>query len=1555
MRPIARRCALLLVSVLLLWQPAPAAAQVAPGTVDAAFDAGVIDYGFGSGSVRAVVLQPDGRILIGGAFSEIAGVTRHGIARLNADGSVDTTFAAPFFVTSQVPYVLAMALQPDGKILIGGGGFNVGPNNYYLARLMPDGSLDPAFTLLPMNISRGIEAITLLPDGRFFVGGDYGSIGNVDTRVITLMTAGGTVDPSFTISAFQHQGRALSIVRQPDGNIVAGGDFIVQPTPGSPIYGNVARFSMAGVLDTTFHPVLIDVNVPVPLVKSLALRDDGTIYAGGIFRSVDGAVVHGLARLTSGGALMPSFNPGVHLNTDDFTAIRFDLQGRLLVTGNMYFPGTGPSDERRGIARLNADTGAFDAFYPPQGFMFGGYGYALAVQPDGKVLVGGGFAGLGGVTRWHIARLLDRVNTAPAAVPDGYTTTVNTPLPVAAPGVMANDTDADGDPLTAALVTGPASGALTLNANGSFTYTPALNFAGNVSFTYRVSDGPAMSAPATVSIAVLPPAFISAATGAPFPGGTGLYTGFLGGPALSGGLLAVHASGTGGQQGLFTCDRSAPADPCVPVVAPSTPIPGGSGAFTGFNGLTVAGQQTAFIGGGAGGQQGIFTCGPGDPCVPLAAVGGRIPGGTGAFTGFGDVALATGTAVPTPPALAGFIGSGVGQQGVFVCQPGDPCAPVATLASAIPGGTGTFTSFQRMAITPDTALPQPPSIVAFVGSGAAGQQGVFRCSASAIPTDPCTPVATSATAIPGGTGAFTGFTQLAAAGRFTAFVGTGSGGQIGVYSCDSAIPTDPCTPIATRTTAIPGGAGTFTDFGAISTSRGHTAFLGQGANGQVGIYAASVLQKIVAVGDTLAGKTIASLRLGRDALDGAHLAFAATFTDGSEAAFIADLPLTNRAPVAGGDHTATTEDAAITIDVVANDTDADADTLAVVALTMPAHGVAAITGARTVRYTPAPGYAGPDAFSYVVDDGHGGSDTGAVTVSVAALNDAPAAVGDSYTTPEDTLLNVIAPGVLLNDSDPDGPTLSAQLVTNAAHGTVLLGASGALVYTPAPNYNGLDAFTYRASDGTLTSDVVTATILVTAVNDVPTAVADAYGTATDAPLSVAAPGVLANDTDAEGGPLTAVLVSPPASGTVVLNADGSFTYTPSTDTSGPVTFTYRATDGVAASAPATVTITVSPATPTAAWRPTGSLLPTAAGQQGRNGHTATLLANGTVLVVGGFGANPDVPRSAQLYDPATGGWTRLAHMPSGRAGHTATRLLDGRVLIAGGFQVLGSATPVSVYDSCLLFDPATGAWTSTGSFVATASGPTGRSLHTATLLNDGRVLVAAGIGVAFDTPRDAQLYDPATGAWTRTPRMTAFDGRAGHTATLLADGRVLVVGGYRIVAAILPIGFLDTAQIFTPATGTWSATASLRSTTGGNQGRAAHTATLLGDGRVLVAGGAGVSPDVPRWPQIYDPASGDWSFGAIMPLPRADHTATRLADGRVLLAGGQSLVAAVRLGATRSSQLYDPATNTWVATAGLNAARSGHTATLLPSGEVLAVAGVSVTNTRQATAERYRR
>jgi hypothetical protein len=186
-------------------------------------------------------------------------------------------------------------------------------------------------------------------------------------------------------------------------------------------------------------------------------------------------------------------------------------------------------------------------------------------------------------------------------------------------------------------------------------------------------------------------------------------------------------------------------------------------------------------------------------------------------------------------------------------------------------------------------------------------------------------------------------------------------------------------------------------------------------------------------------------------------------------------------------------------------------------------------------------------------------------------------VDDAYTTDEDTSLNVPAPGVLANDSDPDGDALTAVLVGGPANGTLALNANGGFSYTPGLNFNGVDSFTYVANDGQVDSNIATVTITVNAVNDAPVATNDAYSTDEDTPLNVAAPGVLGNDTDADVDALTAVLNTGPGNGTLTLNADGSFSYTPNANFNGSDSFTYVANDGTVDSNIATVAITVNAA------------------------------------------------------------------------------------------------------------------------------------------------------------------------------------------------------------------------------------------------------------------------------------------------------------------------------------------------------------------------------------------
>src|SRR5262249_11467863 len=216
-----------------------------------------------------------------------------------------------------------------------------------------------------------------------------------------------------------------------------------------------------------------------------------------------------------------------------------------------------------------------------------------------------------------------------------------------------------------------------------------------------------------------------------------------------------------------------------------------------------------------------------------------------------------------------------------------------------------------------------------------------------------------------------------------------------------------------------------------------------------------------------------------------------------------------------------------------------------------------------------------DSFTYKANDGQANSATATVTITVTAVNDVPIAGNDTYTTDEDTTLTVAAAGVLANDTDADNDPLTAVLVTGPQHGTLTLNTNGSFTYSPAGHYHEPDSFTYKANDGQANSNVATVSITVNSVNDVPVAAADSYSVLEDNTLTVpVATGVLANDTDADGDPLTAQLVASVSHGTLTLNADGSFTYTPAANFNGTDSFTYKASDGQATSAVTTVTITV---------------------------------------------------------------------------------------------------------------------------------------------------------------------------------------------------------------------------------------------------------------------------------------------------------------------------------------------------------------------------------------------
>jgi hypothetical protein len=265
--------------------------------------------------------------------------------------------------------------------------------------------------------------------------------------------------------------------------------------------------------------------------------------------------------------------------------------------------------------------------------------------------------------------------------------------------------------------------------------------------------------------------------------------------------------------------------------------------------------------------------------------------------------------------------------------------------------------------------------------------------------------------------------------------------------------------------------------------------------------------------------------------------------------------------------------------------------------------------------------------------------------------------------------------------------------------------------------------------------------------------------------------------------------------------------------------------------------------------------------------SATLLRDGTVLIAGGwFGTGP--LDTAELYDPPSGIFKPVGSMHFPRSDHTATLLSDGRVLLTGGLG-LGTLASAEIYD------PATRTFSLTGSLVM------GRTDHTATLLRDGRVLVAGGSNDSCSVYHDcasAELYDPATGRFVSTGSMA--HARTAHTATLLADGRVLIAGGKHY------LGEVGQAELYDPTTGRFSPAGSMT-----GSGRFLHIAAVLPDGRIVMIGGTASSSSAGGLPglasaEIYYPDLGEFRPTVSMAQPRVFHTATLLPDGHILVAGG---------------------------------------------------------------------
>lgn len=690
-----------------------------------------------------------------------------------------------------------------------------------------------------------------------------------------------------------------------------------------------------------------------------------------------------------------------------------------------------------------------------------------------------------GKTNDNYSKVVTRIiNRPPVAQNDSYTVNEDTALMISAPGVLANDSDPDGHPLKAILASGPTHGTLTLNTNGSFTYSPATNYNGGDAFTYKANDGITNSGVATVSITVTPK------NDAPMAANDSYTT-------------AEDTTFNVSAPGVLSNDSDADGDPL----------------------------------------KAILVSGPAHGTLTFNTNGGFSYSPTNNYVG-GDTF--------TYRANDGTTNSGVATVTITVTPLNDP--PIAVDDSYIVN-EDTIRNVPSPGILANDSDPDGNAIIGLLVAGPAhgalilGTNGNFTYQ----------PVSNYT-----GSDSFT----------YRAFDGQ-TNSNIARVSLT-------INPVNDRPVAV-NDAYTTPEDTALNISVPGVLTNDSDADGD----ALTVMLTSSPTHGTLTistngGFTYAPTNHYNGPDSFTYRAFDGTTNSANLATVTITVTPVNDAPVAVNDSYTTPEDTTLNIaapGVLSNDSDADGDALKAILVTGSAHGTLILSTNGSFSYTPSINFTGPDSFTYRANDGQSNSGMATVSITVTPLNDAPVALPDNYTTPEDTTLNIPASGVLTNDSDADGDALSAVLVSNPTHGALTLSTNGGFSYIPTNHFHGLDNFTYKTSDGLTNSSVATVTIRVTPENDPPNTnnwSGHSFSVLEDTVLTVNAPGVLAGLTDADGDVLSAVFVSNPTHGSLNLNANGSFTYTPMANYYGPDSFQFKASDGQVSSPTLTVNITVLP-------------------------------------------------------------------------------------------------------------------------------------------------------------------------------------------------------------------------------------------------------------------------------------------------------------------------------------------------------------------------------------------
>jgi VCBS repeat-containing protein len=752
----------------------------------------------------------------------------------------------------------------------------------------------------------------------------------------------------------------------------------------------------------------------------------------------------------------------------------------------------------------------------------------------------------------------------PQAADDTYSVDEDGLLSVAlSDGVLANDTGAEGQTLSAALVSGPANGTLTLGPDGSLTYVPNANFNGTDSFTYSAANSAGESSLATATITVNP--VNDKPTAANDAYSTNEDT-----------TLTIDPAG-----GLLANDSDVDGDPLTPTVT-SQPLhgtvtvnPDGSFSYMpaanyngldGFSYLVSDGTTTSDV------ASATITINPAndtpvsvnDEFTTAEDTPLEIPA-PGVLVNDTDVDGDALSSILVVPPLHGTVT--LGADGGLLYTPDANYNGIDGFSYlANDGSADSETAAVTVNINPVNDAPTSAADAYTTDEDTPltiDAAGGVLANDSDIDSDPLTatvvagPANGTLTLNNDGSFNYVPNANFNGSDSFTYTAGDGalSGSETTVSltinpvndaptSVADAYSTDEDTPLT-----IDAAGGVLANDSDVDGDPISATLVTGPANGTLTMNADGSFNYVPNA--NFNGTDSFTYTAGDGTLTGAETTVSLTVNP------------VNDAPVTAADSFHSEEDTPLTIDaaggLLANDSDPDGDPLSAALFAGPANGTLTMNADGSFNYVPNANFNGSDSFTYQVSDGTVTSDPTTVSIDVSPVNDAPTTADDAYSLDQGTTLTIdAAGGVLANDSDIDSNPLTASVVTGPANGSLSLNADGSFSYTPSANFSGTDTFTYAADDGSAQTNA-TVTLTVNPVAHAPVPAIDNYSTGEDVPLTIGADmGVLANDVNPDGGAMTAAVVTGPANGSMSLNGDGSFSYTPAANFHGTDSFTYKA-------------------------------------------------------------------------------------------------------------------------------------------------------------------------------------------------------------------------------------------------------------------------------------------------------------------------------------------------------------------------------------------------------------